>query len=95
VDVRTTLTLDDDLARELQDLSHRLRKPFKAVLNETLRKGLGNGGKKTALEPFRIKHFAGGLRPGIDPNKLNRLVDELEVEAFLGKMKRDSDRSRR
>jgi hypothetical protein len=26
-----------------------------------------------------------GLRPGIDPTSLNKLVDELEVDAFLEK----------
>jgi hypothetical protein len=35
--------------------------------------------------PFKITAFAMGLRPGIDPDKMNQLLDELEVEEFLKK----------
>jgi hypothetical protein len=31
-----------------------------------------------------VKAHAGGFRPGIDPGKLNQLVDELEVDDFVG-----------
>jgi predicted transcriptional regulator len=37
VDMRTTLTLDDDVADRTRALAHKLRKPFKAVVNEALR----------------------------------------------------------
>jgi predicted transcriptional regulator len=37
--MRTTLTIDDAIAKALQDLAHRSNKPFKQVLNETLRAG--------------------------------------------------------
>ena len=32
---------------------------------------------------FRVRPLRGGLRPGIDPQKLNQLSDQLEVEDFL------------
>jgi hypothetical protein len=31
-----------------------------------------------------VQPHAGGFRPGIDPGKLNQLVDELEVDDFVG-----------
>ena len=49
--MRTTLTLDDDLAERLADLARESRKPFKAVVNETLRRGLGESAPR--LPPFR------------------------------------------
>jgi hypothetical protein len=30
--------------------------------------------------PYTVQPHAGGFRPGIDPGKLNQLVDQLEVE---------------
>ena len=38
--MRTTLTIDDGIARALKDLVHRSNKPFEQVVNETLRAGL-------------------------------------------------------
>lgn len=38
--MRTTLTLDDDVARMLEKLQKEQQKPFKQVVNEVLRKGL-------------------------------------------------------
>jgi hypothetical protein len=39
--MRTTLTIDDAIARALKDPAHRSDKPFNQVVNETLRAGLG------------------------------------------------------
>jgi hypothetical protein len=38
--MRTTLTLDDDVARLLEDAVHRQRRPMKQVVNDALRQGL-------------------------------------------------------
>jgi hypothetical protein len=76
--VRTTLTLDDDLAERLADLARQSRKPFKAVVNETLRRGLGESGPK--LPPFVIEGHFGGLRPGIDDRSFNELMWESDEE---------------
>lgn len=38
--MRTTLAVDDDVALRLADLQKKEAKSFKAVINETLRKGL-------------------------------------------------------
>jgi hypothetical protein len=37
--MRTTLTLDDDVALKLRELAHRRRVPFKEVVNSVLRLG--------------------------------------------------------
>ncbi len=40
MDMRTTITLDDDVALMLGKLQKEEQKPFKQVVNEVLRKGL-------------------------------------------------------
>ena len=80
--MRTTLTLDDDLADVLKQRAKLLDVPFKQVVNETLRRGLAPEAAEDRLV-FRVRPFRSGFRPGIDPLKLNQLNDQLEVEDFL------------
>ena len=78
--MRTTLSLDDDVAAKLRDLAHRRKRPFKEVVNEVLRRGLAaQAPRSAALRPFRVEIFRCAFRPGIDPLKLNQLSDELEA----------------
>jgi hypothetical protein len=59
--VRTTLTIDDDVAARLERERHRRRVSFKEIVNEVLRAGLEalNQPKRTARK-FRTKGFALG-----------------------------------
>jgi hypothetical protein len=80
--MRTTLTIDDDLAGLLKRRAQELGLPFKDVVNRTLRTGLGE--QATARRhtvPKTIPH-AFGFKPGIDLDKLNQLADELEAETY-------------
>ncbi len=74
--------MDDDVASKLSDLAHNLRKSFKEIANETLRRGLG-GAEIVTSKPFTVRPFATELRPGIDPRGFNKLYDDLEAEEFL------------
>ena len=85
--MRTTVTLDDDLASQLQELAHRQRKPFKVVLNEAIRRGVGRSAKHTSLPPFNVSAKRMGLRAGIDELRLNQMSDELAIEAAADKLK--------
>lgn len=77
------MTLDRDLERILRETAVRTRRPFKKVLNDTLRSALeGQAGMQTA-EPFVVEARPMGLRAGLDPSGFNRLADDLEAEAFL------------
>ena len=80
--MRTTLTLDDDIADSLREQARLLDKPFKQVVNDTLRRGMSPALRETPA-PYRIVPNHSGFLPGIDPLKLNQLIDELEVEDFL------------
>ncbi len=52
--MRTTLTLDDDVAALLQRLSHERKRAFKQTVNEALRAGLA---ELTAKAPRRRKLY--------------------------------------
>ena len=83
--MRTTLTLDDDLAKALARMARREDRSFKDVVNETLRRGLLTG--ERPAEPVRpafvVQPEACGFLPGVDPLRLNQLVDEMEVDRFV------------
>ena len=82
--MRTTLTLDDDVALRLKDLARRRRETFKETVNAVLRRGLSTPVRKADGEPYRVRTFRSGFRPGVDPLRLNQLLDELEVQRVTG-----------
>jgi hypothetical protein len=82
--MRTTVTLDPDVAAKIKDLAHRRRATFKETLNDLIRRGLTAQRSGARPERFVVRPHAGGFRPGVDPAKLNQLLDELEVEDFTG-----------
>ncbi len=75
--MRTTVTLDRDLEQILRETAARTLKPFKKVLNDTLRSAMARGK---------------GPRPGHDPAGFSRLADDLEAEAFLETSRKRTDR---
>lgn len=81
--MRTTLTLDPDVARMLEEETHRQRRPFKQVVNDAIRRGLS--GQRRGSSRFRIRSHECTLAPGIDPGSLNALADELEETEILTK----------
>jgi hypothetical protein len=74
--VRTTLTLDEDIAAKLKDETRRSGRPFRDIVNETLRRGLLTRKAKPAV-PISLPRFALGLRDGIDLDNAERVLDEL------------------
>ncbi len=84
--MRTTLTLDPDVARLLEEEAHRQRKSFKQVVNEAIRRGLTPTTRGRQPTAYRVQPHKTTLRAGIDAQALNRLTDELEDEAVLAKM---------
>lgn len=84
--MRTTLTLDDDVAKQLREKSRRSGETFKEVVNDALRRGLRSGEKPSPPLPrFVVESKARGFCSGVDILHLNRFYDELEVEEFLRK----------
>ena len=90
--MRTTLTLEDDLAGVLKRRARELGIPFKEAVNRAIRAGLGETAASHAHPPPKTLPHSFGLRPGIDLDKLGQLADEPEAEAFVG---RPNDPARR
>lgn len=86
--MRTTVTLEPDLAKKVKALAHRRGLSFKQALNEVIRRGLTRPVQKGAQTKYTVHPHMGGFRPGIDPGKLNQLVDQLEVEDFIAEARR-------
>lgn len=85
--MRTTLTLDPDVARMIEEEVHRRRVPIKQVVNDAIRRGLSSSvasGRRP--KPYKLVPHTAALRPGFDPGALNRLVDELEDEAVVAEL---------
>ena len=80
--MRTTLTLDDDIAASLKEQARLLDKPFRQVVNDALRRGMAPTPREDRPR-FRVRPHHGGFAPGIDPLRLNQLNDELQTDDFL------------
>jgi hypothetical protein len=59
--MRTTLTLDPDIAEELKRLQRESDRSWKDLVNDALRRGLQDiAGAKKKHKPFRTRTFHGG-----------------------------------
>jgi hypothetical protein len=77
--MRTTLTLDDDVAARLQAESRRTGRPFKTVVNEYLRAGLARRRAIKAVARFRVEPVSmGALLPGRSYDKTGALLEDIE-----------------
>ena len=85
--MRTTLTLDDDLAAELDRTARRLGRSFKDVVNETIRRGLAAAVWVTETKclgvcpregcALALSH-GGGVFEGVSPADVRGLLDRIE-----------------
>lgn len=87
--MRTTVTLDADVQRLLKDAEHRTGRPFKQVLNDAVRAGLG---RSAAHAPaFRQPVFSLG-RAKVELTKATALAGELEDREALARAGKKSRR---
>ncbi|MGH6921731.1 MAG: DUF2191 domain-containing protein [Geminicoccaceae bacterium] len=86
--MRTTLTIDERIAKALEDLAYRSGRSFEEVVDETLRAGLAAKGAGKA-RPYVVRPAAlGGPMPGISLDKALALADAIEDQERAAKMKR-------
>jgi hypothetical protein len=86
--MRTTLTLEPDVARRLKTRMRTEGLTLKDVVNRGLRAGLAAGEKKPPQKRFVVTPHHGGLMPGIDIDKINQVLDEMEVEELAHRLER-------
>jgi Ribbon-helix-helix protein, copG family len=83
--MRTTVTLDDDVAAKLKEEARRQRSSFKEILNSSIRRGLSAGTAGTT-KPYRMRPRPLRARPGVDLDRALRLADELEDREIVRKI---------
>jgi hypothetical protein len=64
--MRTTLSLDEDVAAKLKAASRRAGRPFPEIVNETLRRGLASRRATSQRGAFKVAaRDLGNLSPGL------------------------------
>jgi hypothetical protein len=77
--IRTTLTLDDDVAANLKAESHRTGRPFHEIVNETLRRGLESRRVAARRRNFKATvRDLGNLKPGLSLDNITELIEQVE-----------------
>jgi hypothetical protein len=81
--MRTTLTLDRDVAARLAHIAKKRRVPFKTIVNDALRAGLPAIDKPATTIPFRTSGF------DLGPSLVGSLDD---VHGVLARIEREPRR---
>lgn len=77
--MRTTLTLDDDVAAKLKAEARRTGKSFKETVNTALRRSLSSARARAPEAPFRVEaRDLGRLRPGLSLDGVADLLEQVE-----------------
>ena len=84
--MRTTITLDDDLAVHLRRLARETGRPFKQVVNDALRAGLRPEHATASDEDVSFATYPLGLRPEINLDRARHLAAELEDDETVRKL---------
>jgi hypothetical protein len=77
--MRTTLTLDDDVAAKLKTQAQRAGRPFREIVNEMLRRGLENRLTSSQRRPFKVTtRDLGSVKPGLSLDNIAELIEHVE-----------------
>jgi plasmid stability protein len=76
--IRTTITLDDDVAERVKQQSRSHGKSFRETLNELLRAGLLAAETQPKRTKFRVKPFHSGYKPSLNLDCTEALLEYLE-----------------
>ncbi len=81
--MRTTVTLDPDVAALIKRIMRERGLSFKQVLNSAVRAGLSRPGE---AQPYRTPTRRLGARPGVDLDRALSLASALEDEEITRKL---------
>ena len=77
--MRTTLTLDEDVAAKLRAEARRAGRSFRDIVNETLRRGLASRRIAAPRQCFKITaRDLGDLKPGLSLDNIAELIEHVE-----------------
>jgi hypothetical protein len=83
--MRTTVTLDPDVAAKLKETAREQGISFKEALNSNVRRGLE--GRNADRRPYRVPTRQLGPRPGVDLDKALGIAGELEDAETMRKLR--------
>ena len=85
--MRTTLTIDDDIAKQIRIAVATSGKSQKAIVNDALRVGMASERFLKARQPYNLLPVSMGNVIGpYDLNRALRLADEIEDEEIARKL---------
>ena len=76
--MRTTLTLEEDVAARLREETRRRNTSLKETVNACLRRGLEAPTDEQLATPFTVEPRRMGLRAGLDLDDVGGLLDLLD-----------------
>ena len=76
--MRTTLTIDDDVAVLVEQEQRSTGESFKGTVNRLLRRGLTASSEPHPRKPFVVTPMAMGLKPGLSYDCIAELLEEAE-----------------
>ena len=77
--MRTTLSLDDDLAAKLKSEARKSGRSFRDVVNDMLRRGLAGKQAAPAARQFKVKpKDLGAVRAGLSVNSIANLIEHID-----------------
>jgi hypothetical protein len=76
--IRTTVTLDEDVLERVKAESKSRGTSFRETLNELVRLGLLTRASRPARTEFRVKPTHMGLRPGLNYDCVESLIEWAE-----------------
>lgn len=77
--MRTTVTLEQDVAARLKAEARRSGKSFKETINEAVRRGLTTPAQRRPQLRFRVQaRSLGELRAGLDLDNIAELTERVE-----------------
>ena len=78
--MRTTLTIDEDVAAKLKSEAKKAKgKSFKTIVNETLRRGLLVRREAKPAPAFRVKSRRLGIVKGLNYDNIGELIEQIEA----------------
>jgi hypothetical protein len=82
--MRTTVTLDPDVAERLKAEARKRNLSFKVVLNDAVRAAFA--AERGSARPYKLPSRPMHLRPGIDLTKAHQMAADMEDEEIIRKL---------
>jgi hypothetical protein len=78
--MRTTITLEDDVAQKTREAAAKLGRSLKQIVNEALRTWLELQKRPAEGKPFRTQPRPMGVKPGLSLDNVQELLSAAEGE---------------